>query len=91
MVVFKMREMKDSGIEWIEDIPTHWELTKIANLYRVRNQKVSDKDFPPLSVTMKGILPQLETAAKTNNGDNRKLLIYLYLTNPIIQNIVLLI
>lgn len=68
-----MREMKDSGIEWIEDIPTHWELTKIANLYRVRNQKVSDKDFPPLSVTMKGILPQLETAAKTNNGDNRKL------------------
>lgn len=66
-------DMKDSGIEWIGDIPEHWELTKIANLYRVRNQKVSDKDFPPLSVTMKGILPQLETAAKTNNGDNRKL------------------
>lgn len=39
----------------------------------MRNQKVSDKDFMPLSVTMKGILPQLETAAKTNDGDNRKL------------------
>ena len=27
----------------------------------------------PLSVTMKGIVPQLESAAKTNDGDNRKL------------------
>ena len=68
-----MRKMKDSGFEWLGDIPNHWNLTRIGNLYRVRNQKVSDKDFPPLSVTMKGILPQLETAAKTNDGDNRKL------------------
>ena len=68
-----MREMKNSGFEWIGTIPCHWNLTRIANLYRVRNQKVSDKDFPPLSVTMKGIVPQLETAAKTNDGDNRKL------------------
>ena len=68
-----MREMKDSGFEWIGTIPSHWDLTRIGNLYRIRNQKVSDKDFPPLSVTMKGIVPQLETAAKTNDGDNRKL------------------
>jgi type I restriction enzyme S subunit len=33
---------------------------------------VSDEDFTPLSVTMNGIVPQLETAAKTDNGDNRK-------------------
>ena len=65
--------MKDSGIEWIGEVPQHWTLQKIATLYQVRNQKVSDKDFPPLSVTMKGIVPQLETAAKTNDGDNRKL------------------
>lgn len=68
-----MREMKDSGIEWLGAIPKAWTFSKIGSLYRVRNQKVSDKDFPPLSVTMKGILPQLETAAKTNDGDNRKL------------------
>lgn len=68
-----MKQMKDSGIEWIGDVPQHWNLQKIATLYQVRNQKVSDKDFPPLSVTMKGIVPQLETAAKTNDGDNRKL------------------
>lgn len=65
--------MKDSGIPWIGEIPEGWEVKKIDNLYTLRNEKVSDKDYPPLSVTMRGILPQLETAAKTNDGDNRKL------------------
>lgn len=68
-----MREMKDSGIAWVGEIPKEWEIGRIGGLYELRNQKVSDKDFMPLSVTMKGILPQLETAAKTNDGDNRKL------------------
>ena len=66
-------EMKDSGAGWIGIIPRHWELKRIGAFYQLRNEKVSDKDFPPLSVTMKGIVPQLETAAKTNDGDNRKL------------------
>lgn len=65
--------MKDSGISWIGVIPNHWNVGRIGGLYELRNQKVSDKDYMPLSVTMKGILPQLETAAKTNDGDNRKL------------------
>ena len=68
-----MREMKDSGISWIGEIPINWEIGRIGGLYSLRNQKVSDKDYEPLSVTMKGVLPQLETAAKTNDGDNRKL------------------
>lgn len=38
-----------------------------------RRQKVSDRDYPALSVTKSGIVPQLETAAKTDDGDNRKL------------------
>ena len=68
-----MREMKDSGIEWIGAIPQDWLLSKIGSLYTQRNEKVSDKDYQPLSVTMQGILPQLATAAKTDYGDNRKL------------------
>ena len=68
-----MREMKDSGIEWIGAIPQDWQLSKIGSLYTQRNEKVSDKDYQPLSVTMQGILPQLATAAKTDDGDNRKL------------------
>ena len=65
--------MKDSGLEWIGNIPLDWNFGRIGGLYELRNEKVSDKDYMPLSVTMKGILPQLETAAKTNDGDNRKL------------------
>lgn len=67
-----MRDMKDSGVKWIGEIPANWELSKIGAVYEERNSKVSDSEYPPLSVTKKGIVPQLETAAKTDNGDNRK-------------------
>ena len=68
-----MRNMKDSGIEWVGEIPSTWGVGRIGGLYSLRNQKVSDRDYPPLSVTNKGILPQLETAAKSNAHDDRKL------------------
>lgn len=69
-----MREMKDSGIEWIGEIPEYWMLGKIGQFYIERNTKVSDKEYPPLSVTKNGVVPQLSTAAKTNDSDNRKLI-----------------
>lgn len=68
-----MREMKDSGIEWLGKIPSDWKITRIGGVYSLRNTKVSDRDFPPLSVTNKGVVPQLESAAKTNAHDDRKL------------------
>lgn len=68
-----MRATKDSGLEWIGVIPAGWSLSKIGQVYRLRNTKVSDTDYPPLSVTNKGIVPQLDTAAKTNAHDDRKL------------------
>lgn len=68
-----MRETKDSGLEWIGEIPAEWGLSKIGQVYRLRNTKVCDTDYPPLSVTNKGIVPQLDTAAKTNAHDDRKL------------------
>ena len=64
---------KDSGIPWIGMIPSDWNSDMIGNLYTLRNEKVSDKDYPPLSVGKMGVVPQLETAAKTDDGDNRKL------------------
>lgn len=67
------REMKDSGVEWIGEIPEDWNVCKIDSLYFPRSTKVSDKDYPPLSVTMKGIVPQLASTAKTDDHDNRKL------------------
>lgn len=63
---------KSTLIPWPESIPESWELVKISSVFRERRETVSDKDFAPLSVTMQGIVPQLETAAKTDNGDNRK-------------------
>ena len=71
----KETKMKNSGIEWIGEIPDGWEVSKIGQLYEERKTKVSDTVYPPLSVTMQGILPQLETAAKSDAHDDRKLVL----------------
>lgn len=68
-----MKQMKDSGIEWIGEIPEDWELIKIGSIFRCRNEKVNDTDYPPLSVTRNGIVPQMENVAKTDANDNRKM------------------
>ena len=68
-----MRKLKDSGVEWIGEIPEHWEVSTISQVFSQRNMKVSDFDFSPLSVTKHGIVPQLESAAKSDDHSNRKL------------------
>ncbi|MCG2609058.1 restriction endonuclease subunit S [Acinetobacter sp. SM34] len=66
---------KDSGIDWVGKIPAHWNVLKLGSIFEQRNQKVSDQDYPALSVTKNGIVPQLDNAAKTKDGDNRKLVL----------------
>lgn len=66
--------IKKVSLGWIDELPANWSVARIASVYSVRNEKVSDQDFQPLSVTMKGIVPQLENAAKTKHGDDRKLI-----------------
>ncbi len=66
-------EYKSTGTGWVNLIPVSWESEKIASLFSQRKTKVSDKDYPALSVAKIGIVPQLETAVKTDAGDNRKL------------------
>lgn len=68
----QFQEIKSGSVEWFGHIPPHWQIKKISELFEERNEKVSDKDFEPLSVTKMGILPQLENVAKTDNNDNRK-------------------
>ena len=63
---------KNSGLDWLGEIPSGWDLKRLGAVFEERKEKVSDKDFPPLSVTKKGILPQLASAAKSDDGDNRK-------------------
>lgn len=68
-----MKQMKDSGIEWIGETPEDWKFIKIGSIFRCRNEKVNDTDYPPLSVTRNGIVPQMENVAKTDANDNRKM------------------
>ena len=58
---------------WFGNIPSHWIVKRIEELFIQRKTKVSDKEYSPLSVTKNGVVPQLMDAAKTDNGDNRKL------------------
>ena len=64
---------KDSGVKWLGDIPSHWEVKRLGSYFTERRVKVSDKDFEPLSVTKLGVFPQWENVAKSDDGDNRKL------------------
>lgn len=59
--------------KWLYALPAHWGCKKIGSLFSERKVKVSDKDYAPLSVAKIGVVPQLETAVKTDAGDNRKL------------------
>ena len=68
----RYEDYKPTGAEWIPSIPASWDIQKIGALFAQRKEKVSDKNFAPISVTKNGILPQLATAAKTDDGDNRK-------------------
>ncbi|WP_027175435.1 restriction endonuclease subunit S [Desulfovibrio aminophilus] len=68
----RYEKYKDSGVEWLGEVPEHWDLKRLGYFFSERREKVSDKDYAPLSVTKNGVVPQLETAAKTDDGDNRK-------------------
>lgn len=61
------------NLAWLGEVPSHWACKKIGSLFTERRSKVSDKDYMPLSVAKIGVVPQLETAVKTDAGDNRKL------------------
>lgn len=70
-----MREMKDSGVEWIGSVPTSWNIMTVGSLLKVRNEIVNDTDYPPLSVTKDGIVPQMKNVAKSDATDNRKMVL----------------
>ena len=50
--------MKDSGIEWIGEIPEDWEVIKTKNIFNNYKEIVGDKvdDYERLSLTLNGVL-----------------------------------
>lgn len=86
------RPMKDSGIEWIGDIPAEWSVVRIKNLFDYRNER----NFRPLDevnlislYTDKGVVQHCDlketTGNKASNADGYKL-VY---ENDIVVNIIL--
>lgn len=54
-----MREMKDSEIEWIGEIPKDWSLKKGRYLFVQRNDRGNDENLQLLSPSQKfGVIPQ---------------------------------
>ena len=53
-----MREMKDSGIEWIGEIPKDWRLTQARRLFNNKKEIVGDAvdQYERLALTLNGII-----------------------------------
>ena len=47
--------MKDSGIEWIGEIPRHWESSKLKYLFHIIKNISGELGYDILSVTQKGV------------------------------------
>lgn len=63
-----MREMKDSGIEWIGNIPTSWITNKGKYMFRQRSSKGNHIELQLLSPTQKfGVIPQSMFEELTTN------------------------
>jgi hypothetical protein len=67
------QELRNKNQEWIGRIPSDWSFVKIREHFIERNTKVDDVSFPPLSVSMGGVVDQMENVSKSDDGGNRKL------------------
>ena len=48
-------EMKDSGVEWIGEIPKNWEVEKFKWIFEIVKRPYFEEDRPVLSITQSGI------------------------------------
>lgn len=47
--------MKDSGVEWLGQVPEHWELQKFKYVFKIRKRIAGETGYDILSITQKGI------------------------------------
>ena len=49
-----MREMKDSGVEWVGEIPAEWQLSQTRRLFRNEKRVVGDAvdEYERLALTL---------------------------------------
>jgi len=53
-------EYKGSGVEWLEDIPSHWKIQRTKAMFSLARVLVGkkSKEYQLLSLTLKGIIPR---------------------------------
>lgn len=56
---------KPSGVEWLGDVPAHWDVRRIKSLFREVNLRKGDKEYVLLSLTRRhGLVPHDEVTDK---------------------------
>lgn len=69
-----MREMKNSGIEWIGEIPVGWKVKKAKRIFKERNEKGNEISLQLLSPSQKyGVIPQSELDSVVKVKENTDL------------------
>lgn len=58
-----MREMKNSGVEWIGEIPADWNITTYRRIFN-RRKEYDDKDKQVLSLTIQGVKEKNDSYGK---------------------------
>lgn len=53
--------MKSSNQQWLGDIPSSWETTKLKRVFEIRKEIAGKEGYTILSVTQKGIRPKVMT------------------------------
>ena len=48
-------EMKDSGVEWLGEIPKHWEVKRLRHLFEIKKRIAGELGHDVLSITQRGI------------------------------------
>ena len=56
--------MKDSGVEWLGEIPAHWGVTRSKNLFKLRNVRALSEDSQLTASQQYGVIPQWEFMAR---------------------------
>lgn len=47
--------MKDSGVEWLGEVPEHWEVKRFKTIFKIRKRIAGELGHDVLSITQKGI------------------------------------
>lgn len=68
-----MKNFKDSGIEWLGEIPEHWEIVPIRYCFNEFNVRCNDNNYPLLSVTIaNGVVYQNDITNKKDTSNDDK-------------------